>query len=76
MKGWRLQRLVMAAMATGLGALGPGLGVNLVPTWQIAEARGITAQWALTWIVIWLTTLAAVTLAVFLIAVPRDRGAA
>jgi hypothetical protein len=69
MKGNRIQRMVVAITALGLGALVVFLGTVLVPARAIAEERGITVQWALTWIMIWMTTLAAATLAGFLVGV-------
>ena len=60
--------MVVGVAVLGLAALSFVLGINLLPARDVAQARGTLGPWVLTWGLIWMTALAAVTLAVFLIA--------
>ena len=61
-----IQWIVVAIAVLGLAALCVILGVNLLPSRMAAQEKGTLAPWLLTWGMIWLTALTAVTLAGFL----------
>ena len=64
-------RWILALSTLGLFAFIVALGANLLPGWEMAAKRDITAQLTLTWLMIGSTSLTALTLAVFLLAQSR-----
>ena len=68
MKRDSVQWMVVAAAVLGLAAFSVTLGLNLLPPRTVAEAKGTLGPWVLTWGMVWLSVLSAVTLAGFLIA--------
>lgn len=64
-----MNRTVVIVVAVGvlcLAAVCVALGVNLLPSRVEAGERGTFAAWALTWIMIWMTTAAALVLSGYL----------
>ena len=62
------QWLVGAVAVLGLAAFSIALGTNLLPPRAVAEAKGTLGPWILTWGMVWITVLASVILAGFLVA--------
>jgi hypothetical protein len=69
--------LVIAIGVFGLAILSIALGMNLLPTREVAGERGTLAAWVLTWIVIWITVFTTFVLAgyVFVAGVMGPRNA-
>jgi len=65
--------MVVAVAVLGLAAFSLVVGANLLPARAVAEARGTLAPLVLTWGMIWLSVLAAITLAGFLVAASLGR---
>lgn len=63
-----VQWMVAAVAVLGLAGFSVALGMNLLPPRTVAEAKGTLGPWVLTWGMVWLSVLSAVTLAGFLIA--------
>ena len=61
--------IVVAILVLALGAAGVVFGWNLLPTREIAEAKGTYAPWLGTWLLIWIVVGMTITLAGFLFAV-------
>jgi hypothetical protein len=66
--------IAIAVAVLGLAAFSVALGTNLLPPRAVAEAKGTLGPWVLTWGMVWLSVLSAVTLAGFLIATSLGRA--
>ncbi len=71
--------ILLAVVVAALGVVGILLGVNLVPSREVATERGTVAGWWIIWSVIGLSTLMALSVSGFLLAaglgkVPETRG--
>jgi hypothetical protein len=73
MKRDSVRWIAVAVAVLGLAALSLILGTYLLPPRAVAERRGTLAPWVLTWGMVWLSVLSAVTLAGFLIATSLGR---
>ena len=63
-----VQWIVLAVAVLGLAAFSLVLGTSLLPARAVAEAKGTMGPWILTWGMVWMTVLASVILACFLVA--------
>ena len=62
--GW----IVSAIAVLGVAVVSVMLGLNLLPSRTVAQAKGTTVPWALTWGMLWMAALIAVALAASLVA--------
>jgi hypothetical protein len=62
--GW----IVSAIAVLGVAVVSMMLGMNLLPSRIVAQAKGTIVPWALTWGMLWMAALIAVSLAASLIA--------
>ncbi|HKE83069.1 MAG TPA: hypothetical protein VKB50_04910 [Vicinamibacterales bacterium] len=67
---WKLVAVVLLA----LGALLVVFGMNLMPTQEVAVAKGSIAPWRMTWGMIWATVAMTIVLAGYLFSVGRGKG--
>ncbi len=67
--------LVVAIGVFGLAVSCLVLGVNLLPTRELAQERGTFAAWVLTWTMIWITVFTTLVLAGYVV-VAGVRGSA
>ena len=69
-----VQWMAVAVAVLGLAAFSVVLGTNLLPPRTVAEAKGTLGPWILTWGMVWMTVLASVILAGFLVAISLGKG--
>lgn len=68
--GWILSAIAVLGLAAGAVIL----GVNLMPSRIVAQAKGTTVPWALTWGMLWMASLIAVALSAFLFVTGMNMG--
>lgn len=60
--------MFFAVAAVVLAVLSWIFGMSLLPTWAVAQEEGTLVPWTITWGMIWMTTIAGLGLAAFLLA--------
>ena len=68
------QWIAVAVAVLGLAVFSVALGTNLLPPRAVAEAKGTLGPWIITWGMVWMTVLASVVLAGFLVATSRGKA--